>query len=226
MKAMVEMGRAERLIRWKFYAEPFHNFRLISGYSRYSAVPGGTCSDKALSFLNSAKRFGFEAFLHTGLISGKEIHRLVRLHIGGRVFFADVGRGWPSWKLFPSDKSVSYVSHGMRFRSEVMADRLRIFHERAGRETLVLEILLAERRQEDIQRDIDERFKSGVDYPFSSGPRFSGMVGDRFVFLKNDILWTFGENFFSERALGGEQEIHRFIRKYAQLRGLLSTTDA
>ena len=94
----------EALMLQKFKTEPFQNLQLLSGKQPSSPRHGGTCSDKTLSFLSAASQAGFSASLHSGFIGGKEIHRLARVHVDGRVFFADVGNVWVQ---FPSTAAIS-----------------------------------------------------------------------------------------------------------------------
>lgn len=188
----------EALMLGKFQTEPFHNLRLLYGEKLSATVPGGTCSDKTLSFLSAAKRAGFEVYLHSALIDREEKHRLARVHIDGRVFFADVGDGWPALKLYPADREVALRCFGIGFRTELVGSRLSVFCERRGRETLQLEIEVHGKPEDDIRADIERRFTSGITYPFSSSLRFSLVVGDRFLFLRGERLEIYGEASFEE----------------------------
>lgn len=183
----------ESLMLEKFRQEPFHNLRLIYGEEAASAVPGGTCSDKTLSFLSAAKKAGFEVGLHSAVIQGEEKHRLARVHIDGRTYFADIGDGWPVLKLYPADREVAFRAFGIGFRTEIHGERLLVFCERQGREDLQLEITLRPRAEQDILREIERRFTSGIQYPFSRSLRFSRIVGDRFLFLRGERLEVYGE---------------------------------
>lgn len=178
----------EALMLEHFQTEPFHNLHLIYGPRLESGVPGGTCSDKTLSFVAAGLRAGFDVSLHTAFIGGQEIHRLARVRVGDKLFFADVGNGWPSLKLYPADRAVSFRCFGMGFRTEVADGRVSVFHEKRGRESLQLEIDVCGKSESEIRADIEGRFSSGVVYPFSSGLRFSLVVGSRFLFLRGDRL--------------------------------------
>jgi hypothetical protein len=178
----------EGLMLQHFRAEPFHNLHLMYGQRLQSPMPGGTCSDKTLSFLTAAKKAGFDATLHTGFIGGHEIHRLARVLIEGCSFFADVGNGWPALKLYPANSEISYRCFGMGFRTEVAGGRVFVFHEKNGIESLQLEIDVQARPESDIRADIRDRFSSGIVYPFSNSFRFSLVVDSRFLFLRGDRL--------------------------------------
>lgn len=191
-----QLSALEALMLHHFRAEPFHNLRLLYGSSLESTVPGGTCSDKTLSFVSAARGAGFDVSLHTGFIGGQEIHRLARVHIDGRVFFADVGDGWPSVKLYAADRAVSYRCFGMGFRTEIANGRVTVFHERRGKDTLQLEIDVRPRPEAAIIADIDRRFTSGLVYPFSNSLRFSQVVGERFLFLRGDRLEIYEDHAF------------------------------
>lgn len=178
----------EALMLEHFRTEPFHNLHLIYGPSLESAVPGGTCSDKALSFVAAGVRAGFDISLHSGFINGQEIHRLARVRIGDRLFFADVGNGWPALKLYPADHEISYRCFGMGFRTEIADGRVTVLHEKRGREALQLKIDVSGRPESEIRADISRRFTSRIVYPFSDSLRFSLVVGSRFLFLRGDRL--------------------------------------
>ncbi|MBV1888940.1 MAG: hypothetical protein KUG67_01705 [Proteobacteria bacterium] len=178
----------EAIILKHFRKEPFQNLHLLYGSDLQLITSGGTCSDKTLAFLADAQKAGFDARLHSGFIGGREIHRLARIHIGKRIFFADIGNGWPSIKLYPTDKEICFHSYGMRYRTEIHSSRLLVFHKKQERETLQLEIELRGKAEKQILADIENRFTSGILYPFASSPRFSMVVGERFLFLRGTRL--------------------------------------
>ena len=192
------VNAVEALMLEKFRTEPFHNLGLLYGEHLRAVVPGGTCSDKTLSFLSAAGRAGFDVALHSARIGGQEVHRLARVHIAGRVFFADVGNGWPALRLYPADREVAFRCFGMGFRTEIEGEGLRVFHERKGRESLQLELDVRGRPERDIRADIERRFSSGIVYPFSDSLRFALVVGQRFLFLRGDRLEVYGEDAYEE----------------------------
>jgi arylamine N-acetyltransferase len=187
----------EALILKLFQDEPFHNLYLLFGKEPLSNKHGGTCSDKTLSFISAANTLGFDATLHTGYIGGKEIHRLSRVTIDNRSFFADVGNGWPSIKLYPADEEISFTSFGMKYRTVISNNRISVFHLRNGKESLQLEIDPAPRQQEDVKESIAQRFSSGIKYPFCNSLRFSLVVGTRFLFLRGERLEIYADDGFS-----------------------------
>ena len=134
--------------------------------------------------------------MHTAFIGGQELHRLARVRVGDELFFADVGNGWPSLKLYPADRTVSFRCFGMGFRTEVADGRVSVFHEKRGRESLQLEIDVCGKSESEIRADIEGRFSSGVVYPFSSSLRFSLVVGGRFLFLRGDRLEIYDDGGF------------------------------
>jgi len=184
------------LMLHKFRTEPFHNLHLMEGRMSLPSVAGGTCSDKTLSFLDAARLAGFDAALHTGFIGGREIHRLARLQLGGRTYFADVGNGWPSLELYPADRETSYRCFGMRFRTELYGHWVRVFHLRGGKDSLQLEIDIRGKPEREINADIADRFSTGIVYPFSHSLRFSLVVGDRFLFLRGNRLEIYSDTCF------------------------------
>jgi arylamine N-acetyltransferase len=113
-------------------------------------------------------------------------HRLLRLLIDGQTFFADVGNGWPSLRLFPADRDASFACFGIRFNSAVGIDRLRIQQERGGRVVPSVEIPIAPQDQQDVRRTLARRFDQT--YPFSWRLRFAQVVNDEFLFLRDREL--------------------------------------
>jgi len=195
----------EELVLEKFQTEPFQNLNLIYGPSR-RPLPGGTCSDKTVSFIEAGRQAGFDVSLHTGFIKGKEIHRLARVCIDDQVFFADVGNGWPALNLYPAHKETMYRCFGMRFRTDITGSRIAVFHERQGREFLQLEIDVCGRPKSEICAAIERRFNSGIIYPFSDSVRFSQIIGSRFLFLRGDRLEIYSDDGFE--CLEGINDAH------------------
>lgn len=186
----------EALMLEHFQTEPFHNLHLIYGPKVGSVVPGGTCSDKTLSFVTAGRRAGYDISLHTAFIGGSEIHRLARVRIRDRLFFADVGNGWPSLKLYPADREISFRCFGMGFRTELADGRVTVFHRKGGWEKLQLEIDVCGKPESEIRADIEGRFSSGIRYPFSDSLRFSLVREGRFLFLREDRLEMYGDRGF------------------------------
>lgn len=208
------MQEVEALMLDHFRKEPFHNLRLIYGPQVAAALPGGTCSDKTLSFVAAAKRSGFDVWLHSGLIGGREIHRLARVRIDARTYFADVGNGWPALKLYPIDEEVMVRCFGMGFRTEISAGRVRVFHAKLAREGLPMEIETRCRPEAEIRAEIERRFTSGIVYPFSSSIRFSMVIGDRFLFLRGPRLEIYSEAGFECMDGIEAHQVPQVIRDY------------
>lgn len=195
-----DVSELEALILKHFREEPFHNLYLLYGKRPLTKNYGGTCSDKALSFIDAARAIGFDVKLHTGSIGGKEIHRLVRVLIGNRIFFADVGNGWPSLKLYPADEEISFSCFGMKYHTRIAENKISIFHTRNGKELLQLVIDIRPREETAIKKEIEKRFTSGIDYPFSNSLRFSLVVDDKFLFLRGDRLEIYSDDDFLEES--------------------------
>ncbi len=194
----IDVDAFEALMLDHFRTEPFHNLRFIYGPSLAPDVRGGTCFYKTRSIIDAGKKAGFDVFWHAGVIRVQEvqwIHWVARVHVDGRVFFADMGNGWPSLKLYPADREVSYRCFGMGFRTEIANGRVTVFHEKHGREALQLEIDVRPRPEPDLLADIERRSSLGDVYPINS-LRFSQVVGDRFLFLRGDRLEIYGDHEF------------------------------
>lgn len=194
----------ERLLLRHFQTVPFHNLNLLYQASTDIKIPGGTCSDKTLAFLSDVKKMGINAFLHSANIGGKEIHRLVRIIINNQTYFADVGNGWPTLRLLPCDDDIEFGCYGMKYRTEIKDNWIKVFHERQGKESLQIEINMLPRPEQDIYEQIEARFSAGIVYPFSQSLRFSMIVGNTFLFLRGHELQRYSTNGFSVETLKNE----------------------
>ncbi|WP_114767619.1 arylamine N-acetyltransferase [Vibrio rhodolitus] len=202
----------EQLILEHFRNIPFHNLNLLMGRLGENTIPGGTCSDKTLAFLSDVRDRGANAYLHTAYIGGKEIHRLVRVNVDGRSFYADIGNGWPALRLLPADEAVSFECFGMKYRTEVNNEWLVVFHEKQGRESLQMEINTTPRSEREIFDQINSRYTSGIQYPFSNSLRFSLVVGESFLFLRGNRLEKYSKTGFTVKELD-EQDIPKAIQQ-------------
>ena len=204
----------EKILYESFEKEPFHNF-----YQRYNIEPrtfefGGTCSDKSLSFLNKLKSYGYDAHLYSSWIDGRETHRVVRINLDGVPYLADVGNGWPSIHLYSMLECISFTAFGMQFNSEILDDRIRVYHTNKGKVHLLFEAFFKCKPEEEILRDIANRFSSGIQYPFSGKIRFSQIVGKNFLFLKDDSLRIYNDSNCSEISGLSTKSLSDTIRKY------------
>jgi hypothetical protein len=211
-----EVEAFETLMLEHFRAEPFHNLGFIYRNSLSAAVRGGTCFYKTRSIIDAGKKAGFQVFWHNGVIytQGAEwMHWVARVHIDGRLFFADMGNGWPSLKLYPADREVAHRICGMGFRTEIANGRVSVFHEKQGKESRQLEIDVQPKPEDELLADLERRASLGHVYPVNS-LRFSQVVGERFLFLRGDRLEIYGDDTFECVEGIEEQQVPAVLRAY------------
>lgn len=184
----------EKMILESFKKEPFHNL-----YFKYNIIPqthelGGTCSDKVMSFYRQLCDIGISATLHSSFINEKETHRLVKVQIDEVVYFADVGNGWPSIKMFPLSENYEYNCYGITFKSIITDETMDIFQKKGGVEFLSVSIPLQSKTEDKILNDIKNRFCQSIEYPFRDKIRFTQIIGDYFYFLKDETLTVYENN--------------------------------
>lgn len=134
--------------------------------------------------------------------------------MNGRVYFADVGNGWPALKLYPAEREVAFRCFGIGFRTEVAGTLLSVFCERHGRESLQLEVDVRAKPEDSIRAAIERRFTSGIVYPFSKDVRFSRLVQNRFIFLRGERLEMYGEDAYEEVNGIRREDLPRVLLKY------------
>lgn len=208
--------KAEEIILEGFLTEPFHNL-----YFKYNIVPttylyGGSCSDKVLSTYNKLKGEGFSVRLWSSLVKGLETHRLINISIDGKTYFADVGNAWPSVKMFPKDEEIEYESYGILFKSVINEDTLDIYNCRDDREILSVSVLLDSKPEEEIFKDIEDRFSIDIDYPFRDRIRFAQIIDEVFFFLRDEMLYVYSkkENYKINVSIDNEIDLKDVLMKY------------
>lgn len=205
---------AQQILLDKFKQEPFHNLYLLNNVQPTTTAYGGTCSDKTLSYLEAAKAAGFDAHLHSARIGGQDIHRLVRLEIGNQRYFADIGNGWPSIQLFPAATPIVYESYGMRYRTEIENGMITIYHLKRGVEKQQMEIDIAAKPEAEIRQGIANRFCSNITYPFSNQLRFSMVVGQRFLFIRDTQLEIYSSSGYEEVPCISISDLQNVVMEY------------
>ena len=204
---------AQKILLDKFRQEPFHNLYLLNNIKSVVTKYGGTCSDKTLSYLSAVRAAGLDAYLHSARIGGQEIHRLVRLEIDNERYFADIGNGWPSLQLFPASKPVNYECYGMRYRTEIKDQVMKVFHTKHGLEKQQMELDLEEKFESVILQDISQRFNRNIVYPFQKYLRFSMVVDDKFLFIRDRCLEVYkSEQNYSEILV--DENLEMFIQQH------------
>ena len=214
MSLLEEKEAFEALMYASFEEEPFHNLVLIFPNDQYNLSVGGTCSDKSLSFLKTAREHGFDVSLHVAKVNGELIHRLIRVVFQEKVFFADVGNGWPSIQLYPQNQAVEYSCFGIRFRTEIQVNHLKVFHTLRGKETLQMEIGFIPFEESLILKQIENRFTSGIQYPFQNNLRVSAIVGDNFVFIRDSKVFIYQDDEQQIFTIDKSFPLHYWLNKY------------
>lgn len=183
---------AEELILKAFKDEPFHTLFFLYDFVPPSNDYGGTCSDKVLSIKRILTDNGFEVHLHSSMINNIECHRLLKLIIDEQEYFADVGNGWPSIKLFPANEGIKYTCYGITFESKVFSKYIEIHQSRDGISKHTVTIPLESKIESEIMEDISFRYEKL--YPFSGKLRFAQIINDQFIFLRDSELSIYSES--------------------------------
>ena len=181
----------EEIIKRCFENVPFHNLYFMNDVIPHSTQWGGTCSDIVLGVQKSLADNGIKSHLHSSFINGEETHRLLRIIIDEEEYFADVGNGWPSMKLFSAANETEYSCYGITFRSILEDEFLHISNIRKGVEKRSVSVPLVSKSEQLILRDIERRYVSEIEYPYKNSIRFAQVIDNRFLFLRGDILYIY-----------------------------------
>ena len=214
---MMSVHQVENMILRSFQNEPFHslyfyfNIRPIDGSSN-----GGTCSDKVLSVKEMLMSQGIKCYLHSSIINNLETHRLLRILINNKVYFADVGNAWPSIFLFPADREIKYTVFGITFYSKITSRYLEIHQIRNGENKLSVSIPFESKSEADIMKDINTRYNSDKKYPFSGKIRFAQIIGDSFYFLRDTTLHIYSSKEYTKKEISLEtnEDLKKNLKHY------------
>lgn len=203
--------KIEALLLSEFKTVPFHNIFMLNNKKNMDAELGGTCSDKVLHFKKILLENGFDSVLHSSFINGYECHRMLKVLIDKKIYFIDVGSGWPTLKLIPAYREIEYSIFGMSFKTEYLDHNLLVFHRTGQNFKLMLTIPLESKPENEIYKDIEVRFDKKDIYPFHYHLRFSQIIGDSFYFIKADELRIYNELGIEKKSLN-KNEIEALIQ--------------
>lgn len=205
---MITLALAEKIILESFCEEPFHSLFFFYNLNQtHVCHEGGTCSDKVISVKEKLKKEGFDVKLHSSFINGKECHRLLKLNIDKKSYFADVGNAWPSYKLFSTDEVTRYKCFGIEFRSNVFTDRITLSQKRHDFTGETVFIPIESKPESKILNDIKLRFESTEDFPFANKFRFAQIIGSEFLFIRDNELHRYSDSGYSKETISNYKQI-------------------
>jgi len=170
---------------------PFHNiFRLYLTRNISAPQFGGTCSDRTVHFQKKMNNFfiqnSVDFKLHIASINGKRTHTILRLTIEGKVYFCDIGMGYPITKLLPSYKDITFTSYGIEFKSIIKDNKMTVLiNENKGdgeKELMIIEI--EEQSQEEVKNRIKNRIEDTKDLPMAKKLRYFFIHNEQFIQIK------------------------------------------
>ena len=93
-------------------------------------------------------------------------------------------------------------------------DCLKVYHKSDNHEYLQMRIMFKKRPEREILDEINNRFNHDIIYPFSNRIRFSAVVDDEFLFLRDDKLLIFSESEPSKIIHYRMENIEQILFKY------------
>ncbi|WP_299591310.1 arylamine N-acetyltransferase [uncultured Microbulbifer sp.] len=195
----LSISEIEQMILDEFQATPFHNLFYLEWCIPSRALGGGTCSDKVLALRTRLQCANVSARLHNSWINDQLCHRVLALELDDGVYYADVGNGWPSFRLFPADREVRYKAFGIVFQTRLRNQFLDVYQIKEGRESLSQSIPKQKQRESAVISAINQRFNGEISYPFRAALRYAQVVDDDFLFLKGDELRIYSDRAITRR---------------------------
>ena len=190
---MDKLACIEDVLHRSFQQVPFHNLYCLLGVENRNLSLGGTCTDKVQHFLSELRQFNIKSILHTAKLHEKYFHRVAVVEVEQVRFYADVGSGWPSVQLYPAGRAVKYSAYGVEFNSLPVQQGLQVHHSIEGQEGWRLYIPYDLKDREKERQITSQRYEK--DLPFKQGIRFSKVVDERFIFLKDLSVRIYQENY-------------------------------
>lgn len=191
---MTVQEKVEQLLLEEYKTVPFHNLFMLNRINKLGSSKGGTCSDKTLHFKMVLTQHDISTKLHTAFINNQACHRLLSIEIENKRYFIDIGSGWCCTKLLPAFKTVQFKAYGIEFKSTLDSNYLYTFIKTKDKFKPHIKIPLAEQSEQDILLDISHRYAPSKVYPFQNSLRFSLVKGNRFYFIKRDVLRIYEMN--------------------------------
>ncbi|AXG70812.1 asparagine synthetase B (glutamine-hydrolyzing) [Kordia sp. SMS9] len=206
--------RIEQMLLTDYQQTAFHNLIMQTKRTSDTLWLGGTCSDKTLHFKTVLAAEGIQTQLHIAEINGKLSHRLLSVRLLGKLYFIDVGSGWPCIQLFPAFADSSYEAFGIHFCAKRIKDRLVVTIKTSTVFKPLMEIPLQQQSQTSIKEAIANRFHPSKDYPLLHSLRLSFVKDHQFFFLKGNRLRVYEANkIFTEQQLTSK-DISALINTY------------
>ncbi len=177
---------------------PFHNLFYLYDISIPPSSHGGTCTDRTKYFKQlidkKYKDSGLVTSFHRASIGGEETHTILKIIINDKVYFIDVGMGFPLIKLIPSDVDFSYTAMGIQFHSSVNGDEIVVKSNIQNKEMeeLMRFKIDSAYSQVEILEKMERRFEQKALIPFlQKGLRYMFIHEDAFYMIKHsDISFT------------------------------------
>jgi len=170
---------------------PFHNlFRLYLKQDMSAPKFGGTCSDRTLHFKENLENFcsqnSIDIKLHIASINGKRTHTILRILIEEKIYFCDIGMGYPITKLIPSNQNIHFKSYDIEFRTIIKENEIVVFineHKGEGEKEL-MSIDTREQLQEKVKNRIKNRLEDTKDVPLAKRLRYFFIYDGEFYQIK------------------------------------------
>jgi acetyltransferase-like isoleucine patch superfamily enzyme len=172
---------------------PFHNlFFLYELKDVFASEYGGTCSDRTIHFKNKLdKKFkctSIDIKLHRAFINGKKTHTILKIEIDSKIYFCDVGMGFPISKLIPSYKNIEFISYEIGFKSVVDNNKITVYIDEGKGEKELMQIDNEVQSQKEIKLDIEQRWEKKEQLPFNNKLRYFFIYKDKFYqIVDNDF---------------------------------------
>ena len=179
---------------------PFHNLFYLYDIVIPPSHYGGTCTDRTKHFKQIIDEkytgCGITTAYHRACIGDKETHTILKITIGDRIYFADVGMGFPLMRLIPADTDLSYQAMGITFQSlidgEYIVVKSNINPVTSNMDSEKMHVLMkfkinSEHSQAEIFSKMEKRFEHKEKIPFlQRGLRYMFICEDTFYMIKHD----------------------------------------
>mgnify|MGYP003973212987 CR=1 FL=1 len=170
---------------------PFHNIFLLYNLENvFASEFGGTCSDRTSHFMKILNKKIFanniDIKLHIAEINSKKTHTILRVNIQNRVYFCDIGMGFPITKLLPADENIKFTSYGIDFKTKVNNNRVTLFinqHDEIGEHELMC-IDTKIQSETMINDHLNSRSEYIKDLPLSKKLRYFFIYDGKFYQIK------------------------------------------
>jgi len=210
MKNKVLISEIEKDIDNFLRKVPFHNLFLLYGIKVKSSHLGGTCTNRTIYFMEYLEnKYGNLIKFNYGIaeINERPTHRILKFEFCKKIYFIDVGVGFPLNKVIPAFKNIKFSAFGIQFSTRKFNDDIIVSSDikKKGELKVLYKIKVSEDYQMNQEELLSKQQSDFNQVPFRFGIRYMFIQDNTFYMIRHDNKDVFNQN-----------DIGKFANQYSE----------